>query len=265
MAERSIALDCKSGGLWPTQVRILPGAQMDYSVEQFKKEATSKFNLDFLKLSRIPIDIGAYTFDSFSSLRLNHYLIKSNDSSEYNFGEIVKEDIEDFVKYTENKFAELGIDVSNRYCFLTLDQGWVEPNATLRTDGWHIDGMQGDEVGVKVLPDIEVVWSDCLPTTFTRQGFDIEGMNPSIHNVFNWLGQQIDSTKLFKGEPYHTYLINPYHAHTATKAIEKIYRKFIRLSYTQTPVTSVKMTVNPKINYNYSYHVTSGEIPAYLK
>ena len=27
MAERSIALDCKSGGLRPTQVRILPGAQ----------------------------------------------------------------------------------------------------------------------------------------------------------------------------------------------------------------------------------------------
>ena len=28
VAERSIALDCKSGGLRPTQVRILPGAQM---------------------------------------------------------------------------------------------------------------------------------------------------------------------------------------------------------------------------------------------
>ena len=30
VAERSIALDCKSNGLRPTQVRILPGAQKYY-------------------------------------------------------------------------------------------------------------------------------------------------------------------------------------------------------------------------------------------
>lgn len=60
-------------------------------------------------------------------------------------------------------------------------------------------------------------------------------------------------------------MINPYHIHTATKAINKIYRHFIRVAFTEIPVTSVKMTINPKIEYNYQYHITTGEIPSYLK
>ncbi|MDB5254153.1 MAG: hypothetical protein JWL80_219 [Parcubacteria group bacterium] len=238
---------------------------MDYTIEQFKKEVNSIFNLDFLKLGRKPIDLGKYMFESFSNLRVNHYLIKSNDSEIYNFGEIDEKDIGDFVNFAKSKCSEMGIDLTNRYCFLTLDQGWVEPGTTLRADGWHIDGMQGDEIEVKKLADIELIWSDCLPTSFTSQAFDITDMNPSVHNIFNWLGKQIDESQIVIPDPFHLYAINSYHVHAATKAIEKTYRRFIRLAYTQTPVTSVKMTVNPQMSYNYSHHVTSGEIPAYLK
>ncbi len=58
--------------------------------------------------------------------------------------------------------------------------------------------------------------------------------------------------------------MNAYHVHTATTAESKLYRRFVRLSYTNTPITSIKMTVNPDIKYNYQIKVTSGNIPTNL-
>ncbi len=238
---------------------------MEYSNKQFKEEIESTFNINFLKNERVPLDLGEYKFDLFPESRTNHYLIKSSDSVGYFFGEFKNTEIEEFVKFVSSKLSELGLEEKDRYCFMTVDQGWVEPGKTLRTSGWHLDGLQGDEVQIKKAVDFEFFWFDCLPTLFAPQPFDINGLNLSTHNVFDWLGRQVDLAKILEAKPFRIYGINPYHVHRANEAKEKVYRRFIRLAYTYIPVTSVRMTINPEMKYNYDYHTTSGEIPSYLK
>jgi len=233
--------------------------------EQFKTEVESTFILDFLRQKRRPLDIAEFRPQSFLDTRVNHYLIKLDDSNDYVFGEVEHDAIRKFVKIVSEGISSLGLEQKDRYCFLTIDQGWIEPKKTLRTAGWHVDGMQGDEVPVKRPGDLTFVWSDVLPTVFAVQEFDVGGLDPSVHNVFDALGRQIKEENILPAEPFRIYAINSYHVHAATEAKDRVYRKFVRLSYTYTPVTSVKMDVNPAIKYNYAYHTTSGEIPSHLK
>lgn len=235
------------------------------ATNDFVDEVNSVFSLRFLTKKREPIALDTFHFEELPDKRLNHYLIKQDNDNQYHFGEIDTHEMQVFVKKVSDYATDFGISSKERYCFLTLDQGWVEPNQTLRTPGWHIDGMQGDEVETKKPGDLTFIWSNVLPTRFANQGFDVADLNPSIHNVFSWLGKQVDEKNIFESKPYQIYAINPYHVHAGSEATKKVYRIFLRLSYTFTPVTSTKMTINPEIEYNYKYHVTTGEIPSYLK
>lgn len=232
---------------------------------EFRKETEAVFDLSYLEKERSPFCVGDFNFQSLITKRVNHYCIKSSENAGYVFGEIDSDEFRRFIKYIEGCTLEMGFDVKNRYCFVTIDQGWVGPDETLRDAGWHLDGLQGDEVPIKKAADLQFIWSDILPTTFTSQKFDVKGLNPSVHNVFNWVAKQIDKKKVIETQPFNIYAMNSYHAHRATEATERVHKHFIRVSYTFIPVTSKRMTVNPEMKYNYEYHKTTGEIPSYLE
>ena len=232
---------------------------------KFKEETNSIFDLKHLETKRTPFDLGEFKFDSFTEKRVNHYLIKSNNDGGYTYGEIDSEELRRFIKLIESQASEMGFNLKNRYCFVTIDQGWVEPGHTLRDEGWHLDGLQGDEVPIKKPTDLQFIWSDGLPTIFSSQNLDAKGLDPSTHNVFKWIDKQVSPESIIKTNPYHIYAMNTYHIHKATEATEKTFRRFIRVSYTYIPVTSKRMTVNADMDYNYEYHKTTGEIPSYLQ
>ncbi len=242
-----------------------PSSELEKQVAEFRAETEKVFDLSNLEKERSPIDVGEFNFETFTDKRVNHYCIKSSEGDEYIYGEIDSDEFRSFIRLTESRALEMGFDIKNRYCFVTIDQGWVEPDHTLREPGWHLDGLQGDEVPEKKAVDLQFIWSDSLPTTFTSQKFDVGGLNPSIHNVFKWIGEQIDPKQIVETQPLHIYAMNTYHAHKATGAKEKIYRRFVRVSYTFIPVTSKRMTTNPEMKYNYEYHKSTGEIPSYLE
>lgn len=231
----------------------------------FKEEVENIFNVNFLNsCTRTPIDLGHFKFNDLTELRVNHYLIKSNDSTEFKYGEVDGISIRRFVKNCIDELNKMGIKWEDRYCYLTIDQNLVVPGKTQREEGWHIDGMQGDEVVEKKQADFQFIWADEIPTKFCTQIFDISNMNPSIHNVFNYLGKQVKENYCYMLEKNKIYLMNPYHLHTATKSDKKTWRRFVRLSFTNTPITSVKMVVNPDMIYNYKIHQTTGNIPKNL-
>ena len=234
-------------------------------IKEFKNETENIFNLNNLEKGRLPLDVGEFEFESFTDKRVNHYCIKSSDSEEYVFGEIDSEEFRRFIGLIEAYVSKIGLDVKNRYCFVTIDQGLVELDHTLRDPDWHLDGMQGDEVLKKRPTDLQFIWSDSLPTTFTSQKFDVRGFDPSVHNIFKWIGKQIDPEQVIETQPFHIYAMNAYHAHKATEAKETIYRRFVRVSYTFVPITSKRMIVNPDMKYNYKIQQTTGEIPSYLQ
>lgn len=239
--------------------------EFEKQIAEFRAETETVFDLNHLERERLPLDMGEFKFEAFTDKRVNHYCIKSNESEDYVYGEIDGKEFKRFIKFIESRLLEMGFDVKNRYCFITIDQGIVDPDQTLRYPGWHIDGMQGDEVPTKKAADLQFIWSDSLPTTFTYQKIDTEGLDPSVHNVFNWIGKQVDPQKTIQTEPFHVYAMNTYHVHRATEAKEKTYRRFVRVAYTFIPVTSKRMTVNPDMKYNYKVHQTTGEIPPHLR
>ena len=231
----------------------------------FRVETENIFNLDYLKFTREPIEVGSFNFNSFVKERVNHYMIKSNNSDEYIYGDLdYSSEIKSFVKSCLDKSNQIGLNTHERYCYLTIDQKMVEGGTSQREFGWHVDGLQGEEVADKKRADFQFIWADATPTKFCTQVFDVEGLDISVHNVFNWVGKQVEENKCYLLERNKIYGMNAYHVHSATKSDTTQYRRFVRLSYTNTPITSVKMVVNPDIKYNYQIHQTSGNIPKNL-
>lgn len=231
---------------------------------QFVHDVRAPFDLKALETARLPLQLDFASFNNFPELRVNHYLVKSNDEGEFHPGEVGQTAVGAFIYYTWNCALPMCLSPSNRYCYVTIDQGWVEPGATLREAGWHIDGLQGDEVPVKVPINYHFIWSDCLPTEFVHQQFDVNGLDLSKHNAFEWLGRQVDPANIVPTRPGFIYASNTYCVHRATPASERVYRRFIRVSYTHTPITSTRMTINPSIKYNYPHHTSTGAIPSHL-
>lgn len=236
-----------------------------YSDDNYREEVSSVFDLNFLARERVPIEVGSFRFLHLPEGRLNHYMVKLNNSDDYVLGNLNNNEIKEFIGLCLDKLGQLMLSVSERYCYITLDQKWVEKDKTQRTPGWHIDGMQGDEVRVKVPGDITFLWCNTLPTKFANQSFEISNLDPSTQNVFKHLSAQVRESSVMSAQENKIYLVGPYHVHEASEAKEKVFRSFLRLSYTNTPITSTKMTLNPEIKYNYEYHTTSGNIPGYLK
>lgn len=62
------------------------------------------------------------------------------------------------------------------YWYLTIKHMWVDGYGN--REGWHIDGFGTD--------DINYIWSDCLPTVFSPQQFDLsEDHNQSLIEMSN--------------------------------------------------------------------------------
>ncbi len=119
---------------------------------------------------------------------------------------------------------------------------------------------------LKVPPDIAFVWCNALPTRFLSGGIDLGDLDPSRDNIFDALEQRIDPARTFTVRPGTIYLIHAYMPHTGEIAAKPIpHRAFLRLSFSLTPITSRKLTINPGIAFNYPVHTTSGEIPSHLR
>ena len=229
----------------------------------FVKEVNEVFDLKNLETGRVPIKVREKKFGEFPT-RVNHYCVKLPNADPqwgiFKDNQEIKDHVTELIEFTYG----LGVQTSDRYIFITMDKGIVKPNNTLRDPGWHVDGFQGDEVPEKVAVGLQYLWSDSLPTLFYSEGFSIDGLDMSKHNVFNWLGRQVDEQYVLSSEANTVYAINAYQCHKPQVATVETPRKFLRVSFTKTPITSVKMTINEDVLYDYPIHTTTGNIPKHL-
>lgn len=203
--------------------------------------------------------------------RANHFMIKNNDDAEPSLAVpiVQNNDLRNFIQLVIAVAKQLKLDIDTRYWYLTVDQGIVSnERITLREPGWHIDGMQGKEVPIKKNGDFQFIWSNTLMTEFCKQEFDVQRLDPDIHNVFDFLSKQIpeetvDNGSVFSFKNGSVVLMHCYHVHRSQtlKGDTPVLRKFVRLSFTNTPITSTRLTVNKDIKYNYPIHTTTGQIP----
>ena len=223
------------------------------------------FSAERLALVRLPLDAGGFRLDRVEPRwqRRNHYLIKRRlDDTP------VLEGLEKtLVRFCQRALADAnkrGLPVQDRYAYLTVDDRWVEKGQTQRQDGWHIDGMQGSEVATPTPGCYQYVWSDCAPMAMALQGFNVEGFDRHTVNFFESLARQVHTASCKRFAERRMMLMSAYLVHKAMPVPTSGYRRFLRLYLTHQPITSVKATLNPLIDYDYEPQTTSGEIPSGL-
>ena len=199
-----------------------------------------------------------------------HYCVKT-PRGDFSFGHM--QSLENIIYDSQDMLQEMVTNHSvYRYCYVTFDNSLVMPRSYQRTQGWHIDGMQGAEVEEKKPGDLNLIWCDRLPTEILLGvSFDMDEFDENQHNLFNFLANQSyykeGQDKEVIPIPTHTLVaMSPYQVHRSQINLKNnaIRRNFIRISWTHVPVTSRKMTFNPFIEYDYLIHTTSGEIPVHL-
>jgi hypothetical protein len=229
----------------------------------FYQDISTVFDPKRLEVTREPISVKEEKIAEIDpNFRVLHYLVDPTDPK--SFKNIPKKIVESILFCFKNSL-DMGLEPASRYCYLTFDQSRVKKGSSQRQRGFHIDGMQGLEVPVKKNADYQYIWSDVHPTTFCTKTFNLEGFEAGEHNIFTWIENQVENKLCYPLRANSFYLMNAYHVHEASKVSESGYRKFLRVSFTNTPVTSRMATINPNIEYDYEVGTTSGLIPSFLK
>lgn len=227
------------------------------------------FTLEGFKKISAPVDCGAFDLKPWQNLgdyRCLHLLIRN---SAFRYGRFTLPRVLSAhgglleLLHATRAFVEEG---TFPYTYLTIDTGVVKAGEVHRTPGWHVNGLQGDEVPVKKPSDVTFTWCDVLPFEYAHQSFKLpREINLSEHNIFDCLGRRVNPKKIRSTEPNRIYAMDSYCVHRGTPALIPIRRTFIRVSYTHIPVTSTNMTKNENMAYDYKIHTTTGEIPKHLK
>lgn len=228
---------------------------------KFIKTINSIFNLKFCNYNLSPIELKNDINFPDQTKRLNHYCIKLNNCSNFEYGDLDKETIKG-IKYFIS-FLPSCLNIKDRYCYITIDNKPVRKGSSQRVSGLHIDGLQGNEVPTKKEGDFSLIWMNKLPTQYVINPSIPPLFNLSKKNFFNYLNK-----KKFKVKSLKTctlYLINSYMIHQSVISKVDQDRLFIRISFSKIPVTSIKMNKNNSLCYNYNIHTTTGNIPAHLK
>lgn len=232
----------------------------------FMKDIQAPFDARRFALPRQPLE--GFAFSPAKPGRIwesrNNWQIKCKDSED-----IVLDDLEPDVRRFCQKALEHmqanRLPIKNRYLYLTVDDRVVPAGRTHRRSGWHFDGMQGSEVPTPNPGCFQYLWCDHTPMHITGQAFQVKGLCRHTVNFFDSLANQVDESKAQQVQAGIAYLMSPYQMHRCTALPEERRRKVVRLSASHQPNTSVLMTRNPHMHYDYEIHSTSGEIPRGLK
>jgi hypothetical protein len=235
---------------------------MTFIGEQFRTEIQRSFSLLSLRKGRKPIEIEKAKFTPSITQRLNHFMVKLKHSDDLAMPEWLDPEVQRFIVLCRDHAKENDLPWRGRFAYLTMDNKPVIKGHTQRAAGWHLDGLQGPEVPFKQPTCYEFTWTNKLPMQFTDQGFEVNGLNFTQHNVFDSLAGQVYDESIHWMEQETLYLMNAYQLHRGTEApTDMSDRLFLRLYVSELPITSSKMTINEQIDYPYPVHTTTGNIP----
>ena len=235
--------------------------------DQFRNEVTRPFSLRRLEKGREPIDFDEMSLDVEPGVSTNNLLVKVRHSDELVIPAFLGNSVRSFIESCVERAKAADLPVRNRYIYVTLDSRPFKKGTTQRNPGWHVDGLQGAEVGpVKKNGCFHFLWTNKLPFKISTQGFDLSGLNIGQHHVFDSLALQVYDDSVKTTEPGHLYLVNCYQMHVAVPTEEDLEdRLFVRVSFSELAYTSKSMSLNPDIEYPFTPHSTTGAIPDNLK
>ena len=204
-----------------------------------------------------------YNFNDFPRGRCLNLLIKPRDQFELVIPTPMTP-LGGMIQQTIEQAERSGVDVTDRYIYLTVDQAHLQKGESLRTPGWHSDGFQGNEVSPKRPGDYQGIWAHPHGTEYADQDFTVEGLDPLVHNIFTHLSTQVREENIREMEEAVLHTHGPYLIHRSPHSSKNCYRRFVRITITHIPVTNRRMTLNPLVKYDYPIYTTDGRIPSHL-
>lgn len=143
--------------------------------------------------------------------------------------------------------------VERKFAYLTIDQGLVKKNTTQRASGYHVDGFQGARLPYNVEPDFNYVVSDCLPTVFSVQSYNFDGLDLAKHNLFHEMDRQARPENDWRPKPLEIVECSAYTVHRADSAPHDMERTFMRLTFSVREFDRKGNTINPLFGSMWKY------------
>ena len=163
------------------------------------------------------------------------------------------------LRWLVQRVADLELAVNPRhydefYCYLTVDQGPVRGGVLQREAPCHVDGFQGARWRPKVRINHTYTVTDCLPTAYYVQPFDLGGLDEARHNFFwemNNLVAKTGSAHAWHAAPWELTLMDAYTVHRGAAAEVDSYRTWVRLSFEVRIFDRLGNAHNPMFRYDW--------------
>lgn len=140
------------------------------------------------------------------------------------------------------------------YCYLTVDQGWVEPETLQREAPCHVDGFQGARQAKTKINHTYVV-SDHIPTSYYVEPFDFSHLDETKHNFFWEMNKVVaanGSAHVWRPQENEINMIDAYTVHRGSEATARVYRTWIRLSFEVRVFDRLGNAHNPLFSYDWA-------------
>lgn len=140
------------------------------------------------------------------------------------------------------------------YCYLTVDQGFVEPDTLQREAPCHVDGFQGARWNPKTKINHTYVIGDSIPTTYYVQPFDLSHLDEAVHNFFWEMNNIVAKTKAahaYQPEAGELSLMDAYCVHRGSEAQVRTFRTWVRLSFEVRVFDRLGNAHNPLFKYDW--------------
>lgn len=140
------------------------------------------------------------------------------------------------------------------YCYMTVDQGFVDPDTLQREAPCHVDGFQGARWNPKTKINHTYVIGDSVPTTYYVQPFDLRHLDESRHNFFWEMNNIVAKTKsahAYQPEAGELSLMDAYCVHRGTEAQVLTFRTWLRLSFEVRVFDRLGNAHNPLFHYDW--------------
>jgi len=226
------------------------------------QSGTERFNIDrFAEGGKLlPVPLVQLTseqqsaFHTPTDFRVQDMIIKDLGAQEY----IVPNSLNQFMPTIDLIFQyekAHNLELGNYYAYLTVDQKDVNKNTSLRTPGWHVDGLHvADEDGAqeKVSHSYVVVISDTGDniTEFTDQTFpQLYQFDLNTYNLFSAFEKLVEDNSVLSGNSGQLYMMDSYTVHRSPVAKQDVgLRTFLRIQFSPHRFDRTGNTNNPGIH-----------------
>ncbi len=140
------------------------------------------------------------------------------------------------------------------YCYVTLQQGWVERSTAQRPSPCHVDGLQGARHQPKVRCNHSFIVSTAAPTVWYVVPVELRHLDDAKHNLFYEMDRQVklsNGANAWSPESNELVLMDCYCIHQGGLAQRRLWRTFLRISFEVRIFDHIDNAHNPLFAYDW--------------